>query len=140
MLHKLPNMTRRNIVVAVLSITLGACATGGGAPPSSVEQDQLVSEAQKTLSDFLRDPDQTWIQNNLGRSKAVLISPKIVRAGFIFGGSGGRAVLMARDGRNWAGPAFYDLATASVGLSRTRLSSGIAGDARRPAALLTIAV
>src|SRR6185312_3908419 len=33
----------------------------------------------------------------------------------IFGGSGGRAVLVARDGRTWAGPAFYDLATASVG-------------------------
>jgi lipid-binding SYLF domain-containing protein len=31
------------------------------------------------------------------------------------GGSGGRAVLVARDGRTWVGPAFYDLATASVG-------------------------
>ena len=45
----------------------------------------------------------------------MLIAPQIVKAGFIFGGSGGRAVLVARDGRTWAGPAFYDLATASVG-------------------------
>ena len=37
------------------------------------------------------------------------------QAGFIFGGSGGRGVLVARDGRAWAGPAFYNLATASVG-------------------------
>ena len=44
-----------------------------------------------------------------------MIAPQIVKAGFIFGGSGGRAVLVARDGRAWVGPAFYDLATASVG-------------------------
>ena len=45
----------------------------------------------------------------------MLIAPQIVKAGFIFGGSGGRAVLVARDGRAWYGPVFYDLATASVG-------------------------
>ena len=45
----------------------------------------------------------------------MLIAPQIVRAGFIFGGSGGRAVLVARDGSTWAGPAYYDLITASVG-------------------------
>src|SRR4030095_656937 len=44
-----------------------------------------------------------------------MIAPQIVKAGFIFGGSGGRAVLVARDGRTWVGPAFYDLGTASVG-------------------------
>jgi lipid-binding SYLF domain-containing protein len=38
-----------------------------------------------------------------------------VRAGFIFGGSGGRAVLLGREAGAWNGPAFYDLATASVG-------------------------
>lgn len=79
------------------------------------EQQQLVTDAQNTLSNFIRDPDQTWIHQNLGRAKAVLIVPKIVKAGFIFGGSGGRGVLVARDGRAWVGPAFYDLATASVG-------------------------
>src|SRR4029450_383011 len=45
----------------------------------------------------------------------LLIAPQIVRAGFIIGGSGGRGVLVARDGTTGAGPAFYNLATASVG-------------------------
>lgn len=79
------------------------------------EQQKLVSDAQTTLNNFIRDPDQTWIHQNIGRAKALLIAPQIVKAGFIFGGSGGRAVLVARDGRAWVGPAFYDLATASVG-------------------------
>jgi len=45
----------------------------------------------------------------------VLIAPEIVKAGFIVGGSGGRAVLVARGNGKWVGPAFYTLATASVG-------------------------
>jgi lipid-binding SYLF domain-containing protein len=82
---------------------------------SPAEPERLVADARTTLSNFIRDPDQTWIQDNLSRARAVLIAPQIVRAGFIFGGSGGRGVLVARDGRTWAGPAFYNLATASVG-------------------------
>ena len=79
------------------------------------EPERLVADARTTLSNFIRDPNQTWIQDNLNQARAVLIAPQIVRAGFIFGGSGGRGVLLARDGRVWAGPAFYNLATASVG-------------------------
>ncbi len=87
------------------------------AVPASAQTDQekLVADARTTLSDFMHDPDQTWIHDNIGRAKAILIAPQIVKAGFIFGGSGGRAVLVARNGKAWAGPAFYSLATASVG-------------------------
>lgn len=108
----LPNLARRATLGVLLAATLAGCATQAVSPS---EPEKLVSDAQTTLSNFLRDPDQTWIQDNLGRAKAVMIAPQIVRAGFIFGGSGGRAVLVARDGRTWAGPAFYNLATASVG-------------------------
>lgn len=97
----------------LVAATLAGCATDR--PASSVDTDVLVSDARTTLSNFLRDPDQGWIQDNIGRAKAILIAPQIVKAGFILGGSGGRAVLVARDGRAWTGPAFYDLATASVG-------------------------
>jgi len=106
------------VAITLLAVAaLAACATTdtGGSRMSSAEPDKLVADAQKTFDDFLRDPAQTWVQENLGRARAVLIAPQIVKAGFIFGGSGGRAVLVARDGRAWYGPAFYDLATASVG-------------------------
>ena len=75
----------------------------------------VASEA--TLSDFLRDPDMGWLQQNFSRAKAVIITPEIVKAGFIFGGSGGRALVVARDPKSgkWVGPAFYAMATASVG-------------------------
>jgi len=118
------NVSRRTALLVLVAATVAACATtDSGKSMSSAEPDKLVSDAQVTLSNFVRDPDQTWIQNNIDRAKAILIAPQIVKAGFIFGGSGGRAVLVAREGVGphpaiavpWTGPAFYDLATASVG-------------------------
>ena len=79
------------------------------------EQQVLIDQATTTLSNFIRDPEMKWLQQNIGRAKAVLISPEIVKAGFIVGGSGGRAVLVAKNGGKWVGPAFYTLATASIG-------------------------
>ena len=107
----------RRRFAAQLGIIIMACVfTGCATTPSVDEPQSLVADARTTLSNFLRDPDQTWIQQNLSRARGVLIAPQIVRAGFIFGGSGGRGVLVARDGRTGARPAFYDLATASFGL------------------------
>lgn len=108
----LSTVVRRASAVVMLATLMGGCATQSVSP---AEPEALVESARTTLSNFIRDPDQTWIQDNLNRAKAVLIAPQLVRAGFIFGGSGGRGVLVARDGRTWAGPAFYNLATVSVG-------------------------
>ena len=99
----------------------GICAlllfAAAGMALAQTEQQALVNKADKTLSNFLRDPDMTWLQQHLKEAKGVIIAPEVLKAGFIFGGSGGRAVLLSRDPKTgrWAGPAFYTLATASVG-------------------------
>ena len=84
---------------------------------AQAEQQQLVTAAETAMTNFLRDPEMKWLQQNLHRAKAVLIAPEIAKAGFIIGGSGGRGVLVAKDAKSgkWVGPAFYTLATASVG-------------------------
>lgn len=82
------------------------------------EPDQLVSKADSALRDFQNDPNMQWLRDNLPRAKAVLIAPEVRRAGFVVGGSGGRAVLLARDSNTgeWSDPAFYTIANASLGL------------------------
>ena len=102
---------------AAAFVALASAAFLAAPAQAQSEQQKLVNESSTTLSNFLRDPDMTWLQNNIGRARAVLIAPQIAKAGFIFGGSGGRAVLLARDQASgkWAGPAFYTMATASVG-------------------------
>jgi len=103
----------RMMLCVLVAFGITACTSMQLGP--NVEAQRLTSEARIVLLNFLRDPNQTWIQQNLNRARGVLIAPQIVRAGFIVGGSGGRAVLVTTDGRTWAGPAFYDLATGSVG-------------------------
>lgn len=89
------------------------------APSALAQKDPAatIAASEASLSNFLRDPDMDWLQRNFGRAKAVMLSPEIVKAGFIFGGSGGRGVVYAKDPKSgkWLGPVFYTLATASVG-------------------------
>ena len=100
------------IAFAVLLATMTAPAMAG---PGD-EARKHVDMAQTTLSNFLRDPNMSWIQGNLANAKGVLIVPKVVKVGFVFGGSGGRGVLLVRgEGGKWNGPAFYTLGTTSVG-------------------------
>ncbi len=82
------------------------------------EPDQLVSKAETTFRDFQNDPNMQWLRDNLSRAKAVMIAPEIRKAAFVVGGSGGRAVLLARDPTTgeWSAPAFYTIANASLGL------------------------
>ena len=108
------SLFRSTFAAALTAVALTALAPAAYA---QADQQKLVDQSTTTFSNFVRDPDMTWFQQNVGRAKAVLIAPEIVKAGFIFGGSGGRAVLVAKDPKSgkWMGPAFYALATASVG-------------------------
>jgi lipid-binding SYLF domain-containing protein len=103
----------RKITVALLA-TLPLALL---APTASAQTDQqkLVNASAATLQNFLRDPEMTWLQQNIGRARAILIAPEIVKAGFIVGGSGGRALVVAKEAGKWRGPSFYTMATASVG-------------------------
>ena len=103
--------TSAAIVIAVLALVVAPLAS------AQAEQQQLVDAADASLSNFMRDPNMSWFQQNIGSAKGVLFAPEVLKAGFIFGGSGGRALLVAKDPRSgkWVGPAFYGLATASVG-------------------------
>jgi lipid-binding SYLF domain-containing protein len=91
--------------------------TFAGRVNAQADQRSLVTDATLTFANFKNDPDMNWLQRNIGRAKAVMIVPEITKAGFILGGSGGRAVVVARDPKSgkWVGPAFYTLATASLG-------------------------
>ena len=104
----------RSLRASVLFLSAVLCLVAPASAQTTNPQ-KLVTDAQTTLNNFMRDPAQTWIHDNIGRAKALLIVPQIVKAGFIFGGSGGQGVLVVRSGTTWVGPAFYDLATASVG-------------------------
>ena len=69
----------------------------------------LVDKANASLSNFIADPNMSWFRDNVKKAKAVFIVPTLGKAGFVFGGSGGSGVLLARDERSgkWSYPDFY---------------------------------
>jgi lipid-binding SYLF domain-containing protein len=102
------------LFLTCLGLLLGGCASTGTPDDARATADA----SQATLTHFIKDPEMSWLQQNLPRAKAILISPRILQAGFIVGGSGGNAVLHARTtaSAGWTGPAFYKLGTGSIGL------------------------
>jgi lipid-binding SYLF domain-containing protein len=111
--------SRATLFAAVLGSAFALCSVMQSALAADAgdEAREHVLRAELTLSHFMRDPNMKWLRDNIGRATAVVIVPEVVKAGFIFGGSGGRAVVLARkrDSGKWAGPAFYTIGTASVG-------------------------
>ena len=98
-------------------LAVALCFVASGPVRAQTEQQELVNSSERTLANLMNDPEMTWLQWNIGRAKGVVIAPVIVKAGWIFGGSGGRAVVFARNDTNgrWMGPAFYNIGAASVG-------------------------
>jgi SH3 domain-containing YSC84-like protein 1 len=102
------------LIAVAFSLILGA---GISMAADKEDAQDLVDKANVTLNAFMRDKDYSWVQNNIGKAKAVLIYPQVLKAGFILGGSGGTGVLVARDASGeWSQPAFYTIGSVSFGL------------------------
>jgi lipid-binding SYLF domain-containing protein len=113
----------KNMAVIGVALVLASCAS------SRSESDVMVDvkAAEATLAEFQKDPDMVWLRQNMKNAKAVLVSPYIFKAGFVWGASGGRAIVLAPGvgNRPWNGPAFYTLATASFGFQAGAQSSEV---------------
>lgn len=103
--------------LAMLGLVLASLAGCGGAPGVGAEQ-ALVDRSTLSLQEILGEGnDRLNAQRLLRRARAVIICPRIFRAGFFFGGEGGGCVLVGRDAAgSWSSPAFYTLGSGSFGL------------------------
>jgi SH3 domain-containing YSC84-like protein 1 len=104
-------------ILAAVMLPPARAESPAKAEPPGVAAEQHVAMAEKTFQDFMQDPGQDYFRRSLAKARGVLIVPQSWRLGFIFGGSGGKGVLVARDeSGKWGGPAFYTLGNGSVGL------------------------
>ena len=86
------------------------------APALASDQTRLLDQANQTVSHLRSDPAFSQAARMIHSARAVLIVPRLVKGGFIFGAEGGAGVLLKRNGRTWSSPAFFNLASASFGL------------------------
>ena len=105
------------VVAAVLTAMFLAAAPVARAADAEDAQ-ATVDKARITLGEFLRDNNYSWLRDHVKEAKGVLIYPQVLKAGFIFGGSGGTGVLLRRDTKtgDWSYPGFYTLGSVSFGL------------------------
>jgi lipid-binding SYLF domain-containing protein len=81
------------------------------------DQQQLVDRSTLALQDLLGDTDPFGAVGMLRKARAVMVCPRVFKAGFFFGGEGGNCVLAARDAAgSWSYPAFYAIGSGSFGL------------------------
>ncbi len=101
-----------------MAAALVASVTAGtpGAAWAQAEQQALVDRSTLAAQEMLNDRDGTDAQAVLRQARAVVICPRVLRAGFLLGGQGGNCVLVARDGGgSWSAPAFYGMGGGSIG-------------------------
>lgn len=105
---------RRLALIALGALTL---ALGPRDARAQAEEQVLVDRATLSLTDVLDIGDLSGDARSLLRdARAVMICPRVFRAGFILGGAGGDCVLAARDGGgSWSSPAFYTMGGGSIG-------------------------
>lgn len=103
-------------VIAVVSLILLIWA-GPLAAQDVAKLEDLVIQSARTFENFSADPEMTWFRNNIENAKGIMIVPRSVKAGFIFGGSGGSGVFLTRDAQSgeWSYPAFYSMGSVTFG-------------------------
>lgn len=106
-------MLRLTRIFPMLTVALGLMSA---AAPAIADQADVLTQAVITVDKMKTDPMFGPSRQFLRNAKAVLIVPRLLKGGFIFGAEGGDGVMVARLGRRWSGPAFYTLGSASFGL------------------------
>jgi len=83
---------------------------------AQADEQAIVERAATTISDLRHDKEFGTAKQLLRTARAVLIVPRLYKAGFFVGGEGGDGVLLTRTGSGWSAPAFYGIGSASFGL------------------------
>lgn len=87
------------------------------AKPKREKAEELVDKAADTVAYFAHDTAFEPLWELAGDAKAMVIIPRSLRGGFIFGASGGNAVMIARnDDGSWSEPTFFTIGSFSFGL------------------------
>ena len=96
--------------VRVLELLLGFLVMAGASPASATDRAQLARDASSSLQHLYATDDGAKVLGQ--KAKAVLVFPKIIKAGFMFGGQLGDGALL----KNGTAVAYYNSLAGSYGL------------------------
>ena len=109
-------MLRREFILVASSLAV-ACARDAAPTSASESPQQQIVDRCALAVDRLRASGQfPQLEQHLTQARGVLVFPRLIKAGLIFGGEGGNGVLLSKDDQgSWSAPAFYSLGAGSLG-------------------------
>lgn len=111
-------MRVRFMAVLVVALVMTGCAS---VQPMTADQRaaHVLSSAKIAFENLSKSPDAIMDEFRalLPKAQGIVIFPGLIKGGFIVGAEGGNGVLLAKGvNGQWGPPAFYFLASGSVGL------------------------
>jgi lipid-binding SYLF domain-containing protein len=108
------NAVSRRLLLAIPAAAMAATYLRPAFAMSDPQQ--LVETSRIAFLDMITDAGYSEMRGYVKQARALLIFPQLLKGAFIVGGEGGSGVLVARGAGGWSYPAFYTLASGSLGL------------------------
>jgi lipid-binding SYLF domain-containing protein len=103
----------KSVLMFVAVLALATLCWAGTAREDATER---LDNATSVLHEIMGMPDNGIPEEVLEHAKCVAVVPHMVKAGFIFGGKGGKGVATCRTRNGWSAPAFITISGGSWGL------------------------
>jgi len=91
-------------------------AAGSAFSAPTKEEVKRLSEAGAILDELRATPEKGIPEDLWSKAQCVIVIPSIKKGAFVIGGEYGKGVMSCRNGRDWSGPVFMELAKGSWGL------------------------
>ena len=103
----------KKVMFLLAMLSLGTLCWAGSAREDATER---LENAGNVLHEIMAMPDKGIPEEVLEHAKCIAVVPHLVKAGFIFGGKGGKGVATCRTANGWSAPAFITISGGSWGL------------------------
>jgi SH3 domain-containing YSC84-like protein 1 len=103
------------LTVLCLALAVGQ-ATQAQVKKNLKDEVSQSEKAAQVFREIMDTPDKGIPQDLVENAECVAVFPSVIKAGFIFGGRGGRGVASCRTSSGWSAPAYFTLGGGSFGL------------------------
>jgi len=103
----------KKVMFLLATLSLGTMCWAGSAREDATER---LENATNVLHEIMAMPDKGVPEEVLEHAKCIAVVPHLVKAGFIFGGKGGKGIATCRTPNGWSAPAFITISGGSWGL------------------------
>jgi lipid-binding SYLF domain-containing protein len=106
-------VSMKKVMFLIAMLSLGTLCLAGTAREDATDR---LDNATNVLHEIMGMPDNGIPEEVLEHAKCVAVVPHMVKAGFVFGGKGGKGVATCRTAKGWSAPAFITISGGSWGL------------------------